>query len=692
MNKYLKYKSKYLQLKNQFGAGIDASYIMDNGKLRLNYMDKLGSMKDIIYTVREEVGSGSFGVVNKLVKDDDGVEFILKKGNSILDEGIKSDLLKDIIDEDMLVLFQGNNPEEFLIAKYNGKDLEKEYFQNLQKIKNEFNSTITQILQLLSKINKKGFYHNDIKLQNITIKNKKVYLIDFGLLGAESKTGTIMSNSIYSIIPIPKYNDFKKNLVSTDIFGFFYVCIDLLCYNITNFSYKNILLNLLINDKIKLFNLYYYILPEKKRIIKEINDDKNLFTIFDNHFPKVEETKKIFGGVDNKNINLFRFMTFIYKKLENIPELYKIDRIDFINFLKILSDCLLPNFNYDEFIPKFKDAVNKLFKNNLENGYPINSLAFNNNGDILAIGTNYGIINLWRISEDSFGTPINSNNFPEYEIVSLVFHPSLPFLATSYSHGTNKTGIVKLFKASRSEFLEYLIIDCMIVFSVRFNLTGTILATSYYDGTVKLWTILYDEIPSFECIKVLDQSNDVAKSIDFNSTGNLLASGYDDGIVKLWCLSSDYKSVNLEKYSEDEKKSLEYVAHQGIHPDTVMYIAFCQIYPLFSIGYSDGMVKIWKILDESIPSAECVQILPKHNKPIRSVIFHPKLPYMANCYDDNIVNIWKISADGLSVIYLSCIELFTKSDLVKSIAFHPTKEVLVTGSSDSTAKLWHFLE
>jgi WD40 repeat protein len=232
----------------------------------------------------------------------------------------------------------------------------------------------------------------------------------------------------------------------------------------------------------------------------------------------------------------------------------------------------------------------------------------------------------------------------------------------------------------------------MIVFSVRFNLTGTILATSYYDGTVKLWTILYDEIPSAECIKVLDQSNEVAKSIDFNSTGNLLASGYDDGIVKLWSLSSDYKSVNLEKYSEDEKKSLEYVAHQGIHPDTVMFIAFCKIYPLFSIGYGDGMVKIWKILDESILSAECVQILPKHNKPIRSVIFHPELPYMANCYDDNIVHIWQISADGLSVTYLSCIELFTKSDLVKSIAFHPTKEVLVTGSSDSTAKLWHFLE
>ena len=57
-NKYLKYKRKYLQLKKQFGAGINASYIINDGKLRLNYVDKLGSMKDIIYTVREEVGSG----------------------------------------------------------------------------------------------------------------------------------------------------------------------------------------------------------------------------------------------------------------------------------------------------------------------------------------------------------------------------------------------------------------------------------------------------------------------------------------------------------------------------------------------------------------------------------------------------------------------------------------------------------
>jgi WD40 repeat protein len=695
-NKYLKYKNKYLQLKKQLGSGIDASYTIDKDKLKLEYMDKQGVKKNIIYTIKDEIGRGSFGIVNKLVKDDDGVEFILKKGVTIFDEGHNTESLKDIIDEDMLVLFQGTIPKEFLIAKYNGNNLHKEYLNRKIKIKNEFNSTITQTLQLLSKINKKGFYHNDIKLENITIKNKKVYLIDFGLLDKESIKGNFMSNSIYSITPY-KFTEIKSKLKSTDIFGFFYVCIDLLCVNdVDNYSYNRILLNIIGIQTYTLFYnylfyLYYYILPTDYRTNQEINDN-NFVMYLDCKFPTFEESKQIFGEFNPEHTNLFRFMAFIYNNLSNIPDVYKIDINNFINFLRVLSDCLLPDFDYDLFIPKFKAAINLLFQNNLENGFAINSVAFDRSGTLLAIGLDNGTINLWSISvENSSSMLEDTKEMLDHSVTSVVFDPLFLFIVTNYSNLDKTVGIIKLWNISNKKLVEYLIINpCMFVFSVRFNSTGNILA-GCSDGTVKLWNI---ENPS-DVHVILDKHSKYAISVEIDQSGTLIASGYDDGIVKLLSLSSDNKSVNfmvnLEKYSEDEKKLIEPEKHSNEYPDAVMSIAFCQIYPIFSTGYNDGNIKIWRILDGHVPSTECVQNLPKHMKPVRSVIFHPKLPYMATCYiDDNIVNIWKISSDSL-VNYLSTIELFNKRDYVNSIAFHPKSQILVTGSSDHTAKLWHFL-
>jgi len=149
--------------------------------------------------------------VYKIIKDDDGNEYILKKGKNkdkknVSDEGIEADFLKNIIDDDMLILFQGRIHEDFLISKYNGKNLFDEYRYQFDKIIDEFNSTTTQLLLLLYNINKNKLFHNDIKINNITIKNKKVYLIDFGFLDNLSVGGALYSKSLMGII-----NSFIRN-------------------------------------------------------------------------------------------------------------------------------------------------------------------------------------------------------------------------------------------------------------------------------------------------------------------------------------------------------------------------------------------------------------------------------------------------------------------------------------------------
>ena len=154
-------------------------------------------------------------------------------------------------------------------------------------------------------------------------------------------------------------NLLSESLPDTDSFGFFYACIDLLglLIPIKDYSCSKILLFFGINNysesnSLKLFDLYYFILPQNLRTNEIFN--QRLET-YDRFLPNLEETKKIFVEFDENHNNLFRFMAFIYNLLKN-----KFNQIKLKFFLQTLSDCLLPSFDYDIFIPKFKIAVEQL--------------------------------------------------------------------------------------------------------------------------------------------------------------------------------------------------------------------------------------------------------------------------------------------------------------------------------------------
>ena len=405
-NKYLKYKQKYFNLKKMIGGGTDATYIINDNQLTVTFT-KDGIVQEINYTILEtSIGKGTSGTVYKITKNDnkdnkDKKEYIFKILAPIVKdpspvvkdpspvvkdpspvvkyplqkEGTDSQMLKDILDDDMIPLFQGIDPTDFLISTYNGNNLFQE-FQEFQKFKdnqnrNKYAIISTQLLKLLHTINSNDIFHNDIKLENITIKQDRVYLIDFGLLTkSTSNIGSLISMSYNGVIALLKkfkyiyYHDIfdKLNfLKNTDIVGFFYCCIDLLfLLNKSMYSSLNILYELGIknfneNDLYILFNFFYFILPTPKRNIDIL--DINLY-YFDKLLPSKYKATHIFGNFLDEHTNLFRFMTYIYNKIDYHLK-NKLHRIWYKKFLKCMSACFLPEFNYDDFIPLFNKIVNE---------------------------------------------------------------------------------------------------------------------------------------------------------------------------------------------------------------------------------------------------------------------------------------------------------------------------------------------
>jgi serine/threonine protein kinase len=396
-NKYLKYKQKYFNLKKMIGGGTDATYeIIET--IILKYKDSKGLDNTKKYTLIEKLGEGSNGIVYKIKENDTENFYIFKQGKhdgTFLsnDEGIKSEMLKGKVHDDMLVSFQGKNPNDFLISKYNGKNLYQEFSSN-NKTKKEYTDVTIKLLKLLHQINSNYIFHNDIKLANLTIRNNEVYLIDFGLLTKGiSHMGSLISMSFNGLIGLlieyeynkynKTFNELEKVITDTDMVGFFYCCIDLLFLldNKRKYRYQSIdilyelgITKLKIPDLYRLFNLFYFILPTSKRNITTLNVSVTLsyfnyllpnFNLLPNYhlLPTEYDTKIIFGKFPEENTNLFRFMAYIYNKIELYLIKNQFEQKWYKDFLKIMSACFLPEFNYDEFKKKFEDIVSKFSEN-----------------------------------------------------------------------------------------------------------------------------------------------------------------------------------------------------------------------------------------------------------------------------------------------------------------------------------------
>jgi len=668
-NKYIKYKSKYLQLKKQFGAGIDATYEEDDedaNKITISYFDE-EKLKQIIinFTKIEKIGEGTFGIVYKIIKDDDGNEYILKIGkieDNVSREGIEADLLKNIIDDDMLILFQGRIHEDFLISKYNGKNLFDEYRYKFDKIIDEFNSTTTQLLLLLYNINKNKLFHNDIKIKNITIKNKKVYLIDFGLLDNLSVEGSLTSTSLmgiinsfirnnyYSIISSEQLITFKKKLKNTDIFGFFYICIDLLI--LLTFGSVDILLLLFRKEItiINLFYLYYFILPTRYRDIEKVNEESS--KLFSTVLPDVKKTREIFKDFEEEYTNLFRFMTFIYMNI-NIPQ---INQDNLINFLKILSDCLLPTFEYIDFIPKFNKAVDLLFPKKLEGS---NIICHSNEPLMAFISADNKNIIIWRILPDNSLIILAIIPFDKFYYDSIAFHPKLPIIVSS-SNNINFWSI-----SSENSMVTH--INNLGERLGTFHLNLPLFATKVLNN-VKIWSITDDKMSLLEIKEFEEFEEENIYFFVFHPLLPLIAINSNDDIL-LYNIY-DKTSIILKSYK-----------------NTVNSIVFHPIIPFFATVYSDKSFKLWYFQDDG--KIICIATILEPFK-VKSVAFHPTKPLLVSGLNDGTVNLWLVSVNLLSITHIA--HIFKYEEPIESVIFQPNSPLLITNTYNKNINLLNIQE
>ncbi|WP_428911700.1 serine/threonine protein kinase [Niallia sp. Krafla_26] len=186
---------------------------------------KKGMVLNDRYKVLRVIGTGSYGIVY-LCKELTTKENIVVKQLRPSKRRNKKEV--EMFEKEISVLHMLNHPNIprlyetfssdscpfYAMSFIEGDNLEDQIFYN-KKMFNEKESLhiLAQLLELIHYLHEKDIYHRDLRIPNLLLKNKEIFLIDFGLSEHRAAVDSLhfpshsTSNKPYSILEM-KHQDY----------------------------------------------------------------------------------------------------------------------------------------------------------------------------------------------------------------------------------------------------------------------------------------------------------------------------------------------------------------------------------------------------------------------------------------------------------------------------------------------------
>ena len=133
------------------------------------------------------------------------------------------------------------------------------------------------------------------------------------------------------------------------------------------------------------------------------------------------------------------------------------------------------------------------------------------------------------------------------------------------------------------------------------------------------------------------------------------------------------------------------------HIDYVRTVFFHNELPWILSCSDDQTVRIW-----NYQSRSCINIITGHSHYVMCAQFHPEKNYIVSCSLDSTVRIWDFSilrkkltetknASSFIGIEIECIKILEGHERgVNWVTFHPTQNIIASGSDDRKIKLWKY--
>ncbi|BAZ37670.1 WD-40 repeat-containing protein [Calothrix sp. NIES-4101] len=272
------------------------------------------------------------------------------------------------------------------------------------------------------------------------------------------------------------------------------------------------------------------------------------------------------------------------------------------------------------------------------------------------------------------------------------FSPNGKYLATACADGT-----LKLWSCEGKELLDINAHEGEVIY-VCFSPDSQIIATAGYDGTVKFWDIKGEELEP----KTI-RHNEAVWCVSFSPDGERIVTASDDTNIKLW----DRKGKEDKQFRCDNKDK---------HQREVKGVTFSPDGQLIATASFDKTVKIWNL------QGKVIRAFKDDKNGFNNVSFSPDGQFIVAACDDRTVRLWSLEdnllifwckwyywlqntqateAEKFDLWFISLAYYLTygrakvnkilrgHTDWVKCVSFSPNGQLIASGSSDNTIKLWN---
>ena len=238
---------------------------------------------------------------------------------------------------------------------------------------------------------------------------------------------------------------------------------------------------------------------------------------------------------------------------------------------------------------------------------PVNSIAFNPDGSLLASGSGDNVVRLWIPDAETLQATLHGHTA---SVLSVAFSSDGLLLASGSADGT-----VRLWNPHTEALQATLHGHTASVLSVAFSPDGLLLASGSADGTVRLWNLVTETLQA-----TLYAHMDSVSSVTFSLDGLLLASASADGLVGLW-----------DPHTETLQTTLG-------HESPVLSIAFSPDRDFLATGSTDGTARLWD------PHMVQLKATLGHESPVESVAFDGSM--LVTGSQDGRVRQWEITTSA----------------------------------------------